>query len=63
MSLEKAVAEDCFRRIIVGLVIQTVHTAEVRNIAFGAYACTAEKDDFSCVVYDGLEFLHGISSF
>ena len=43
MGTVKAVAQYGLRRIVVLLMVQTVHAAEVRNPAFGGDAGTAEK--------------------
>ena len=63
VSFEKAVAQYCFGRIVVFLVIKSVYTAEVRDIALCADACAAEKDDFLCIIYDCLEILHIFTPF
>ena len=52
---EKRVAQDGFRRILVLLIVQTVHRAEIRNAAFGRDARTAEKYDVVAVIDPVLE--------
>ena len=43
--LPERMAQDGFRRVVVGLVIQPVHAPEIRDAAFGGNARTAKKDD------------------
>lgn len=42
---EEAVAQYCFRGIIVLLVIESVHASEVRDVTFCGNAGASEKDD------------------
>ena len=57
--VEKAAAENGLRRIIILLVVQTVHTAEIGNAAFGGHAGAPEKDDGAAVVDPLLQDLDG----
>ena len=50
----KAVAQNGFRRIIILLVVQPVHTAEIRNAALGGDAGAAKKDDV-IIFFDDLD--------
>ena len=45
MRHEEGVAQDRLGRIIIFLVIQAIHTAEIRDAALGRDAGTAEKHD------------------
>ena len=55
---EKARAEDRLGRIFPLLVVQAVHAAEIRDPAFRADACAAEKDDVAAPVDPVFELLH-----
>ena len=56
MGLIKAVAQHGFRRIPELLMIQAVHTAEIRNAAFRGHARAAEKHDIVAAVHQFLQF-------
>ena len=43
--LPEGMAEDGFRRVVIFLVIQPVHAAEIRDAALGRNARPAKKDD------------------
>ena len=45
VGVKKTAGNDCFRRIFPLLAVKSVLTSEVRDAAFGAYACTSEKHD------------------
>ena len=51
-------AQDGLRRIIVFLVIQPVHTAEIRDAAFGGHTRTAKKDDVLTFCKDVFQCLY-----
>lgn len=56
MGTVKAVAQYGLRRIVVLLMVQTIHAAEVRNAAFGGDAGTAEKYNVIIGINDLLQF-------
>ena len=47
---KERVAENGLRRVVVFLVVQPVHRAEIRDAALGRYARTAEKDNVVAAV-------------
>ena len=53
--LEEGVAQNGLRGILVLLVVQAVHAAEIRDAALGRYARPAEKDDILTLVDPLLE--------
>ena len=54
MSIE-GMAEDGFRGIVIFLVVQTIHTSEVRDTAFCRYAGASEKDDIIRTIDNSFE--------
>ena len=67
VRLVKCVAEHCLRRVFEFLVIQAVHTAEVRDAGFGGHAGAAEKHDVVAAVCQFLQpadgFVHTVPPF
>ena len=53
--LEEGVAQNGLRGILVLLVVQAVHAAEIRDAALGGHARPAEKDDILTLVDPFLE--------
>ena len=56
MGTVKAVAQYGLRRIVVLLMVQTIHASEVRNTAFSRDAGTAEKYNVIVSINDFLQF-------
>ena len=54
-SHKKGVGEHLLRRIIVFLIVQAVHAAEVRNPALGGNARASEKNDIFSLVHPLLQ--------
>ena len=55
--LPEGMAEDGFGRVIVFLVVQPVHAAEIRDAALCGYARAAEKDDAAAFCNDVFQCL------
>ena len=55
---KEGVAENLLGRIVVLLIIQSVHAAEVGDAAFGAHARSAEKHDAFAFVDDLLQLFY-----
>ena len=58
MGTVKAVTQYGLRRIVVLLMVQTVHAAEIRNPTFGGDTGTAEKYNVIVGINDLLQFLN-----
>ena len=41
----EGVAQDGLGRVVIFLMVEAVHAAEIRDAALGGHACTAKKDD------------------
>ena len=41
----EGVAQDGLGRVVVFLMVEAVHAAEIRDAALGGHTCTAKKDD------------------
>ena len=54
-GVEKGAAEDLLRRVVVLLVVQPVHTAEIGDAALGGHPRPAEKDDGAALVHPLLQ--------